>query len=61
MSLEHNSHSRSQDRPPRQAAFLALATSTGAGMLTLFTTHDLRLSVEIATFVLAAAESIRRD
>jgi hypothetical protein len=61
MSLEQSTDPCPQNRPPRRAGWLALTTSFGAGTLTWLTTHDATLSVEVATYILAAAESLRGE
>jgi hypothetical protein len=61
MSLEQSAGARRENPPPRGPAQFALPMSVGAGIATFVITHDLPLSVEVATYVLAAAESIRRE
>jgi hypothetical protein len=61
VSLEQSADPCPQNRPPRWPAWLTLMTSFGTGMLTWLGTHDAQLSVEMATYVLAAAESLRNE
>jgi hypothetical protein len=61
MSLEQSADARPENPPPRGSGLLALTMSVGAAIATFVITHDLPLSVEVATYVLAVAESIRRE
>ena len=61
MSLELDDGPCPERLQRRRGALLVLMISIGSGVLTLFTTHDAQLSVEMATFILAAAESLYRE
>jgi hypothetical protein len=61
MTIEQRTDPPTQGPPPRRPAVLAFTISAGAGIAAFLLTQDAQLSIEVAIYVLGAAESVRNQ